>query len=135
MSYAVTPTSMPFVLPANALQSANLFELQSSAGNIFTAFTAGGLVRGPIANASAPTYSFAQDGSTGFYRPAGFANTVRIATAATDRLQISTSAISTTLPGDMEVTDVSKGVILKSPDGNRWRVKVRNGGSLTTEAA
>lgn len=98
MSYAATPTSKPFVLQANALQSANLLEMQSSAGNIFTAITAGGLFRGPIANASAPTYSFQSDGGTGMYRPSGSANTIRFTTAATDRVQINTTDITTTLP-------------------------------------
>lgn len=140
MAYAPTAASKPFVLQANASQSANLLEMQSSAGGIYTAITAGGLFRGPIANASAPTYSFQSDGGTGMYRPSGFANTLRFTTAATDRVQINTTAITTTLPlsvsgGDVELTDVGKGVILKSPDGNRWRVKVGNGGTLTTEAA
>lgn len=33
---------------------------------------------------------------------------------------------------DIEVTDFNKGVILKSPDGTRWRITVSNVGVLTT---
>jgi lipopolysaccharide export system protein LptC len=33
---------------------------------------------------------------------------------------------------DIEVTDFSKGVVLKSPDGSRWRVTMENDGTLTT---
>lgn len=35
-------------------------------------------------------------------------------------------------PGDMEITDSAKGVILKSPNGSRWRVTIDNTGALTT---
>ncbi len=34
--------------------------------------------------------------------------------------------------GDIEITDSAKGIILKSPDGTRWRVTVNNSGALTT---
>jgi len=34
--------------------------------------------------------------------------------------------------GDIEVDDSSRGLILRSPDGERWRVQVNNSGSLTT---
>lgn len=33
---------------------------------------------------------------------------------------------------DIEVTDLAKGVILKSPDGTRWRISVSDAGVLTT---
>lgn len=36
--------------------------------------------------------------------------------------------------GDVEVIDPTKGVILKSPDGTRYRITVANGGALTTTA-
>jgi hypothetical protein len=36
---------------------------------------------------------------------------------------------------DVEVTDSAKGVVLKSPDGTRYRVTVANGGTLTVAAA
>ena len=35
---------------------------------------------------------------------------------------------------DIEVQDSSKGVVLKSPDGTRYRVTVANGGALTVAA-
>jgi hypothetical protein len=34
--------------------------------------------------------------------------------------------------GDAEVTDSASGIILKSPDGTRWRVTISNLGILTT---
>ncbi|TXG76776.1 hypothetical protein E6Q11_04040 [Candidatus Dojkabacteria bacterium] len=37
-----------------------------------------------------------------------------------------------TTPGDMEVTDSTKGVVLESPDGSRWRITVDDLGILTT---
>lgn len=33
---------------------------------------------------------------------------------------------------DIEITDATKGIILKSPDGSRWRVTVDNSGNLIT---
>jgi hypothetical protein len=36
--------------------------------------------------------------------------------------------------GDVEVTDATKGIILKSPNGSRWRITVGNTGTLTTTA-
>jgi hypothetical protein len=33
---------------------------------------------------------------------------------------------------DVEVTDATKGVILRSPDGSRWRITVGDDGSLNT---
>lgn len=32
---------------------------------------------------------------------------------------------------DIEITDATKGVILRSPDGTRWRVTIDNAGTLT----
>lgn len=84
-------TSIPFAIQAAPSQTGNLMELQSSAGNNFALMTSGGLWRGPAASAAAPTFSFAVDGATGFYRPAGAANTVRVTTAANDRVQIDTN--------------------------------------------
>ena len=39
-----------------------------------------------------------------------------------------------TFPGDIETTSSSKGLILKSPDGTRYRVTVANGGTLSVSA-
>ena len=33
---------------------------------------------------------------------------------------------------DIEITDSAAGIILQSPDGNRWRVQVSDTGALTT---
>lgn len=38
----------------------------------------------------------------------------------------------TVQPGDIEITDATKGIILKSPNGTRWRVTVGDTGVLTT---
>lgn len=48
-----------------------------------------------------------------------------------------TSPVSrlTVTGGDAEITDTTKGVILKSPDGTRYRITVANGGTLTITAA
>jgi hypothetical protein len=37
--------------------------------------------------------------------------------------------------GDVEVVDPSRGVILRSPSGSRWRVKVDDSGNLSTSPA
>jgi hypothetical protein len=37
-------------------------------------------------------------------------------------------------PRDIEITDATKGVVLKSPDGKRWRVTVNNAGALSAAA-
>jgi hypothetical protein len=42
------------------------------------------------------------------------------------------SAASFITAGDIEITDASKGVILKSPGGSRYRIKVADDGSLST---
>jgi hypothetical protein len=44
------------------------------------------------------------------------------------------TAASFTAAGDVEITDTTKGVILKSPSGTRFRIKVADDGSLSTEA-
>lgn len=48
----------------------------------------------------------------------------------------STTATSQVMVGarDVEITDAARGVILKSPDGTRYRITVANGGSLTVAA-
>lgn len=38
-------------------------------------------------------------------------------------------------PRDVEITDTTKGVVIKSPDGTRYRIKVANGGALSAVAA
>ena len=48
-------------------------------------------------------------------------------TSPTSKLQVSA--------GDVEVDTIAKGVILKSPDGTRYRVTVANGGTLSVAAA
>lgn len=47
-------------------------------------------------------------------------------TAPSSKLQVSA--------GDVEVDTIAKGVILKSPDGTRYRVTVANGGTLSVAA-
>ena len=37
-----------------------------------------------------------------------------------------------TVPGDLETTGSANGLILKSPNGNRYRVQVQNNGTLAT---
>lgn len=34
--------------------------------------------------------------------------------------------------GDQEFTDAQKGIIMRSPDGTRWRITVDNTGALVT---
>ena len=48
-----------------------------------------------------------------------------------------TTAASQVMVGarDIEITDTTKGLILKSPDGTRYRVTVANGGALSATAA
>ncbi len=44
------------------------------------------------------------------------------------------TSTGTTFPSDIETTSSSKGLILKSPDGTRYRVTVANGGTLSVSA-
>jgi hypothetical protein len=39
-----------------------------------------------------------------------------------------------TASGDIEVTDSASGIILKSPNGTRWRIIIDDSGELTTTA-
>ena len=41
--------------------------------------------------------------------------------------------VTITADGDLEINDNTKGVILHSPDGSRFRLKVDNAGNLSTE--
>jgi hypothetical protein len=82
----------------------------------------------------------AEKGTTnGDYRP------LQLWTGGASRLHITTAGnvgIGTTAPtsklqvsaGDVEVDTIAKGVILKSPDGTRYRVTVANGGTLSVAA-
>lgn len=40
--------------------------------------------------------------------------------------------IPITVDHDIEITDATKGVILKAADGGRWRLTVENDGSIST---
>lgn len=51
---------------------------------------------------------------------------------AIKRAPVSTLPIITSK--DLEVTDLTKGVILKSPNGNRWRITINNAGALVMTA-
>jgi hypothetical protein len=44
--------------------------------------------------------------------------------------RINTGSLSAT--GDIEITDATKGIILKAPNGTRWRTTVTNTGALST---
>jgi hypothetical protein len=56
------------------------------------------------------------------------------ADGTTSVLTLDTTNKRTVASGDVEVTDLAKGVVLKSPDGTRWRISVSNAGVLTTVA-
>jgi hypothetical protein len=73
------------------------------------------------------------------------ARPLQLWTGGASRLHITTAGnvgIGTTSPssklqvsaGDVEVDTIAKGVILKSPDGTRYRVTVANGGTLSVAA-
>lgn len=68
---------------------------------------------------------------------------IRTSSSQTNGMYVDTNGkvgIGTTSPGsklevdggDVEVDDSSRGLILRSPDGSRWRVQVNNSGDLTT---
>lgn len=50
-------------------------------------------------------------------------------------LRISRGSGQVTIPGDVEISTVGRGVLLRSPNGTRWRVTVDNAGRLTTRRA
>jgi hypothetical protein len=59
-------------------------------------------------------------------------------TVNTSNIAANTTAIllkaDKTGTSDIEITDATKGIILKSPNGTRYRITVNNDGSLTTTA-
>jgi hypothetical protein len=66
------------------------------------------------------------NGSTPLMTLLGSGNVGIGTTAPSSKLQVSA--------GDVEVDTIAKGVILKSPDGTRYRVTVANGGTLSVAA-
>lgn len=53
----------------------------------------------------------------------------------TKRLQVETLAATTVAASTVEVLDYGRGIVLRSPDGTRYRVTVANGGALTVARA
>jgi hypothetical protein len=45
------------------------------------------------------------------------------------------NVVTISATGDVEITDTTKGYILKSPNGTRYRIKVSDVGVLTTQSA
>ena len=83
--------------------------------------------------------------SPSFWGAGGTYVPLHLQTSEVTRLAITTAGnvgIGTTSPssklqvsaGDVEVDTIAKGVILKSPDGTRYRVTVANGGTLSVAA-
>lgn len=60
----------------------------------------------------------------------------RLTTASATTLHIGSTSVPasklTVTGGDAEIADIASGVILKSPNGTRWRVTVDNTGALVT---
>jgi hypothetical protein len=80
--------------------------------------------------------AFANPSGKGFSWLQG-TSTARMVLDTTGNLGIGTTAPSSKLQvsaGDVEVDTITKGVILKSPDGTRYRVTVANGGTLSVAA-
>lgn len=74
-----------------------------------------------------PVFTMTGDEDTGLAFTA--TNTLSIRTAGSERLEIADSQITSSEP--IEITDIN-GIIMRAPDGGRWRVQVDNAGNLTT---
>jgi hypothetical protein len=81
-----------------------------------------------------------EDTNTGFFAPG--AGQIALSINGTETIRVTTSrnvGIGTTTPdskvtvtgGDVYVTDIGDGVIMKSPDGNCWRMNVSNAGVVS----
>lgn len=127
-----TPTAALHVVKNAASAITSVFA--NPTGDVFNQF---------VASSGTGEYGVWQD-ALYFQALASLGNGIRFFIGATNALQIAASTnvgIGTTTPaskltvtgGDAEVTDVTKGLILKTPDGlNRYRVTIDNAGALTT---
>lgn len=103
--------------------------------NLFPA----GVVRGADGTVGAPEYAFSADTNTGIYRIG--TDNLGIVTGGTNQIVVANTGVSVTgtaniagaitTAADMTWSDVSEGPVIKSPDGNRWRIAVDNAGALS----
>ena len=77
-------------------------------------------------NSGGKMYGFRSQINAGFASGAGTAYALYFEGTAPSYMKA-----KLTLDDDVEITDYTKGLILKSPDGTRWRISVNNSGILT----
>jgi len=93
---------------------------------------------------SAGLGSLRENGTTGDYSTALTFATALNGGTLTEKLRVTAAGVlavgggapgGSAAAGEIELTTTAKGIILRSPDGTRYRVTVANGGALTTAAA
>ena len=121
-------TSKPLVFGSGANE---FMRIVSSTGNVGIGTTS------PLLKLSVGADGVGLDlpstGTLGFYTT----NSERMRITSTGNVGIGTNSPASKLAvagGDIEVDGSSSGIILKSPDGTRYRITVANGGTLTVTA-
>lgn len=147
INVANTGTTVPEVVKGAASQTANLTEWRKSDGTVLASIDNAGyaIVSGIKTHAAGVGSTILDAGysTIGVICTAGSSAAVALIAKGVNSQSANlqewqnfggTALASISKDGELEETTAGKGIILKSPDGTRYRITVANGGTLTTTA-